>query len=72
MSTLYGVTYGTGASTVTTSGSLIEYNVQWLYDALVPVSKYGGPGRLVTDKKYAHVPVVNTVVTGSEYRGHRW
>ena len=72
MSTLYGVTYGTGASTVTTGGSLIEYNVQWLYDALVPVSEYGGPGRLVTDKQYAHVPVVSTVATGGEYRGHRW
>ena len=51
---------------------MIEYNVQWLYDALVPVSEYGGPGRLVTDKKYAHVPVVSTVATGGEYTGHRW
>ena len=68
MSTLYGVTYGTGASTVTTGSSLIEYNVQWLYDALVPVSE---PGRLVTDKKYAHVPVVSTVATGGEYGDHR-
>ena len=54
---------------MTTSGSLIEYNVQWLYMtcALVLVSEYGGPGRLVTDNKYAHVPVVSTVATGGEY-----
>ena len=67
---LVSTLYGTGASTVTTGGSLIEYNVQWLYDALVPVSEYGGPGRLVTDNKYAHVPVVSTLATGGKYRGH--